>query len=158
MTRRPLALLLGLFLPLAAQAASVPLDIQTKGAAAYAKDGSAGYGSYAVVTFVVTRASSGLPEWNLGTTVGDGTPLPALPPGFTMRDLWIQPDPIPDNCVPVPVYFRNSGNGAYAVHLAPGRDPNCAWTSGDHHFLLQFQRVVGSDTLAGSGLVELRVP
>lgn len=156
-----LPLLALLLHPSAVHAAAAGLTFQAKATPAYAKAGSAGWASYAVVTVVVTRASTGLPEGSLAPTVGDGTPLPALPPGFTLRNLWIEPDPVPNQqqvCVPVPVYFRNAGYGAYQIYLAPGRDASCAWRSGDYHVALQFQGNVGADTLAGTGLVEVQVP
>jgi hypothetical protein len=153
-----LPLLALLLHPAAAHAANDRLIFHVKSTPAYAQAGASGYAAYAVVTFVVTRASTGIPVPNLGATVGDGTPLPALPAGFTRRDLWIQPDPIPDGCFPTPVYFRNNGGGAYALYLAPGKEPNCAWTAGDYHLSIQFQGTVGSDVLAGTGLAEIRVP
>ncbi|HEV8581191.1 MAG TPA: hypothetical protein VGX68_19165 [Thermoanaerobaculia bacterium] len=163
MTRRGSLLaclpLVALFLQsAAARAVNDTLVFQTKGTPAYAKAEASGYAAYAVVTFVVTRASTGFPVGSLAPSVGDGTPLPALPAGFTKRDLWITPDPIPDACLPVPVYFRNDGGGAYALYLAPGKDPNCAWTGGDYHLAIQFQGTVGSDVLAGTGLADIHIP
>ncbi len=141
-----------------AHAANDRLIFQMKSTPAYARGGASGYAAYVVVTFVVNRASTGIVVPNLGATVGDGTPLPALPPGFTRRNLWVEPDPIPDGCFPTPVYFRNEGGGAYSLYLAPGKEPGCAWTAGDYHVAIQFQGTVGNDVLAGSGLAEIRVP
>ncbi len=152
------AALLALSVAPAAFTAQVPLNLHTQAARAYAKGGASGYASYAVVTFVVSRGITGMIEPNLGATVGDGTPLPALPPGFTIRNLHVEPDPIPDVCAPTPIYFRNQSGGAYSIYLAPGSDPDCSWTSGDYVVAVQFQRAVGNDVLSGSAVALLQVP
>ena len=157
MSGAPLLCAALLLAPAAARAANERLIFQVKTTPAYAQAGASGYAAYAVVNLGITRASTGFPVGSLATSVGDGTPLPALPAGFTIRDLRFEPDPIPDPCVPVPIYFRNCGNGAYTIAFAPGKDPSCAWKSGDYHLAIQFQGILGNDVLAGTGLAEIHI-
>ena len=132
-----------------ARAASAPVAVHTDASRGYA---IAGNTAAAWISVGLVRQDNGEPVVSLGGTVGDGTPLPALPAVLDYKILLVGPG----GCPPVPIGFRNQGRGGYTITVAP--PSGCTWKSGDYHFILGVRDTVDNTSVSGLGLGVLRIP
>jgi len=134
------------------------LNVQTAGNVSNAAAGEAGadVSSSALISVVVTNASTGAPMTSLGASIGDGTSEITLPTSWTLFSNLNVP---PGGCLLTPTQFYNWGNGAYNIRVVPFLgNASCHWSSGDYHYVVSVNNVGRSATNKGSGLGVINIP
>lgn len=139
-------------------AEALPVTVQTLGNKSNAAPGESGatIPSSALISVVVTN-SNGVPNNQLGASVGNGNAAIALPNGWSLQTGFNVP---PGGCGMTPTEFFNSGNGIYSIRVVPFvNNAACRWLAGDYHYAIQLN-VPGSGgrTFIGSGLGVLKLP
>ena len=110
--------------------------------------------SSALIT-VVAMTNAGAPLGQLGASVGNGTAEITLPAGWVLSTVTVPPG----GCLMTTTQFTNQGNGVYTIRVVPAvANPACTWLSGEYHFVVRINVLVGAVRQQGSGLGVLQIP
>lgn len=139
-------------------AEALPVTVQTLGNKGNAAPGESGasIASSALISVVVTN-SNGVPNNQMGASVGNGTAPISLPNGWSLQTGFNVP---PGGCLMTPTQFSNSGNGIYSIRVVPfANNPSCRWLAGDYHYAVQLNvPSSGGVSFVGSGLGVIKLP